>query len=182
MNSEEGSAWTLVMSFALKNKAMDQVSVKRLDKNAPLNEHSPNWNLYRMGFSQMTHLKSQSTYWRSTCSFPKYKVDYTDYVRAKFADFDVMAFVGAGDCKKVEFVNIRGHQCAQCTAKWWQRSDYLAHIDSSYSGCDLDATQGAVSSENNFGYYMQGVINNKFRCTANHLSTTNWWFGGYLYG
>ena len=182
MNSEEGSAWTLVMSFALKNKAMDRVSAKGLDKNAPLNKHSPNWNLYRMGLSQMTHLKSQSTHWRSTCSFPKYKVDYTDYVRAKFADFDVMVFSGYGKCKKIEFVNIRGHQCAQCTTGWWQGNGYFAHIDSSnsQSGCDLVATQGSVNSENNFGYYTEGVINNKFRCTAKPLSTTNWWFGGYL--
>ena len=78
MNSEEGSAWTLVMSFSLKNKAIDQVDKKRLGVDAPLNEHSPNWNLYRMSLSQTTHLKSQSTHWRSTCSFPTYKVEYTD--------------------------------------------------------------------------------------------------------
>ena len=46
MNSEEGFAWTLVMSFALKNKAMDQVRVKGLVANASLNQHLPNWNLY----------------------------------------------------------------------------------------------------------------------------------------
>ena len=128
----------------------------------------------------MTHLKSQSTHWRSTCSFPTYKVDYTDYVRANFADFDIMTFRGAGICKKVEFVNIRGHQCTQCTAKWWQDNGYFAHIDSSRSGCELVPTKGCVSSEVNFGQYFQEMINNKFRCTANPSSTTNWWFGGYL--
>ena len=180
MNSEEGSAWTLVMSFSFKNKAMAQVDGNRLGVDAPLNEHSPNWNLYRMSLSQMTLLKSQSTHWRSTCSFPTYKVDYTDYVRAKFVDFDVMAFIGTGVCKKVEFVNIRGHQCAQCTTKWWQSKSYLAHIDSSATGCQLVPTHGSLRSENNFGYYTEGSINKKFRCTTNPLSTTNWWFGGYL--
>ena len=88
MTSEAGSAWTLVMSYALMNSVMTQ-NLKTMQHNAPLNEHSPNWNLYRTSLAQMNHLKSQSTHWRTTCSFPAYKVDYTDYVRAKFTDFDI---------------------------------------------------------------------------------------------
>ena len=38
MNSEEGYAWTLVMSFSLKNKAMDQIDRKPLGVDAPLND------------------------------------------------------------------------------------------------------------------------------------------------
>ena len=180
MTSEAGSAWTLVMSYALKNRHMAQFARKTMKQDAPVNKHSPNWNLYRMSLSQMTHLKSQSTHWRTTCSFPTHKVDYTDYVRAKFTHFDIMTFLGYGICKKVEYVNIRGHQCAQCTSKWWQlNSRYAPHIDSTFTGCNLVATQGAVSTENNFGYYVE-AYNNKFRCSAGSLSTTNWWFGGYL--
>ena len=81
-------------------------------------------------------------------------------------------------CKKMEFVNVRGHQCAQCTATWWQASN-LAHIDSSYATkCQFKPATGSVASEDNFGYY--GAINNKFRCSAGPDSSTNWWFGGYL--
>ena len=179
MTSGAGSAWTLVMSYALKNRHMAQLTRKTMKQDAPVNEHSPNWNLYRMSLSQMTHLKSQSTHWRTTCSFPTHKVDYTDYVRAKFTDFDIMTFLGSGICKKVEYVNIRGHQCAQCTSRWWQLNNRDApHIDSSHSGCGLVATQGAVYTEDNFGLY--GAYNKKFRCSAGPLSTTNWWFGGYL--
>ena len=168
------------MSYALKNKRMTQI-FKTMQYNAPLNEHSPNWNLYRMSLAQMTHLKSQSTHWRATCSFPVYKVDYTDYVRGKFADFDILTFSGYGICKKVEYVNIRGHQCAQCTSRWWQDYRTALHIDSSHTGCQFVPIQGSVSSENNFGHYSSSsVINKKFRCGAGPLSTTNWWFGGYL--
>ena len=177
MTSEAGSAWTLVMSYALKNKDMKQAR-EVMQHNAPLNEHSPNWNLYRMSLAQMTHLKSQSTHWRTTCSFPAYKVDYTDYVRAKFTDFDILTFSGDGICKKVEYVNIRGHQCAQCTSKWWQ-GRYGLHTDSSQTGCQFVPIQGSISSENNFGSYSRS-FNKKFRCSAGPLSTTNWWFGGYL--
>ncbi|CAB4037227.1 Hypothetical predicted protein [Paramuricea clavata] len=180
MTSEAGSAWTLVMSYALKSRHMDQIARKSMPQDTPVNEHSPNWNLYRMGLSQMTHLKSQSTHWRTTCTFSTYKVDYTDYVRAKFADFDIMTFLGSGICKKVEYVNIRGHQCAQCTSRWWQQnSRYAPHIDSRSNGCQFVPTQGSVTTENNFGYYTE-AYNKKFRCSAGPLSTTNWWFGGYL--
>ena len=178
MNSEPGSAWTLVMSHALQNKNMEQFQANgAMQNDRPVNEHSPNWNLYRMSLTQMNHPKSQSTHWRVTCSFPTHKVDYTDYVRAKFDDFDIMTFRGSGICKKVEYINVRGHQCAQCSSRWWQDNS-AAHLDSSTAGCQFLPTQGSVSSEDNFGLY--GYWNKKFRCSAGSLSTTNWWFGGYL--
>jgi hypothetical protein len=90
-----------------------------------------------------------------------------------------MSFKGSGVCKKVEYVNIRGHQCAQCTSEWWQNGGYAAHMDSNDSTvCEFIPNQGSVSSEDNFGVY--NYYNNKFRCSAGPLSTTNWWFGGYL--
>ena len=180
MESEPGSAWTLVESFALKNKGVDQVQRHAIQTNVPVNEKTPNWNIYRMSLSQMTFLKAQSTHWRVTCSLPTFGVDYRDYARANFADFDIMTFLGDGVCKKMEFVNIRGHQCAQCTATWWQKlNTYPATIDSSYpNNCQFVATAGCVPSEDNFGFYH--AINNNFRCSSGADSTTNWWFGGYL--
>ena len=180
MESEPGSAWTLIESFALKNKQVEQILRHPLQTNALVNENSPNWNIYRMSFSQMTFLKSQSSHWRVTCSYPTNGVDYRDYARANFKDFDVVTFLGDAVCKKMEFINIRGHQCAQCTATRWQKiNTYPATIDSSYNkNCQLGATAGSVASEDNFGYYQS--INNKFRCSAGPDSTTNWWFGGYL--
>ena len=181
MNSEPGTAWTLITSFALKNAQNDKVKKHPLQINAPVNEKSPNWNIYRMSLSQMTYLKSQSTHWRATCSFPTHGVDYTDYVRAKFADFDIMTFLGDGICKKVEYINIRDHSCAQCTSKWWQvRNTYAPHVDSTRTNCELNARHGSNTGgggEDNFGFY--DVVNSKFRCTSGPSSTTNWWFGGY---
>ncbi|XP_046844600.1 uncharacterized protein LOC124438479 [Xenia sp. Carnegie-2017] len=141
MTSEPGSAWTLVMSFALKNKVIEQLSKKGFQQNAPVNENSPNFDLYRMSNSQMTYLNSQSTHWRVTYEYPKIKVDYRDYVRTKFTDFDVMTFTGFGICKKVE---------------------YAPHIDSTIpGGCQFDASAGAVRYEDDFGYYT--TPNKKFR-------------------
>ena len=180
MDSEQGAAWTLIESFTLENRGVEQVRRHPLQTNAPVNEKTPNWSMYRMSLSQMTWLKSQSSHWRVTCSFPTHGVDYKDYARANFADFDVMTFLGDGVCKKMEFVNVRGHQCAQCTATWWQKINaYPATIDSAYATqCQLNPATGSVPSEDNFGYYAS--INNKFRCSVGPDSSTNWWFGGYL--
>ena len=120
MECEPGAAWTLIESFALKNKGTAALRNHQLSANSPINEKTPiNWNIYRMSLSQMNALKPHSTHWRVTCSLPTHGVDYRDYARANFVDFDIMAFTGSGVCKKMELVNIRGHQCAQCTAMWW---------------------------------------------------------------
>ena len=127
----------------------------------------------------MKSLRYVSTHWRATCSFDKYGINqYKDYVRGRFADADVFAFLGSGACLKTEFVNIRGHIGIHRTAKFWQvRSTYLLHTDSSRTGCQFAPTIGSVSNEDNFGFYIG--VNPKFTCTMNGDSTTQWWFGGY---
>ena len=147
--------------------------------NDPINENSPNWFLYRLTAGRMKSLRDVSTHWRATCSFEKYGINhYRDYVRGRFADADIFAFIGSGVCLKTELVNIRGHTGIQKTARFWQvLSTFLLHIDSSLKGCQFDPTAGSVSSEDNFGYY--GSVNPKFTCTMNEDSTTQWWFGGY---
>ena len=179
--SEPGSAWTLVKSFSFENRRIKQVMRHSLAENAPLNENTPNWYRYRMSNSQMNHFKQHSTHWRVTCSFPQdAKHIYTDYCRATFKDFDVMTFRGYSVCKRMEYVNIRGHQCAHCSLLWYTiKGREMIHVDSRASGkCDLNAAAGSVFTEDNFGWY--GSTNKKFRCTSGPDSTTNWWFGGYF--
>lgn len=127
----------------------------------------------------MKSLRDVSTHWRATCSFDKYGINnYKDYVRGRFVDADIFAYLGEGVCLKTELVNIRGRFGIHREAKFWQaiNSNFL-HIDSSQKGCQFDATTGAVPSEDNFGVYDN--INPKFTCTMNGDSTTQWWFGGY---
>jgi hypothetical protein len=164
------------MSWATRNKDMAEFKTNQLSADSPVDESLPNWNRYRMSSSMMNDLSTQSTHWRATCSFPTHGVDYVDYVRGKFVDFDIINFVGAGQCKRAEYVNIRGHQCSDCNVPWWQTSSDGLHTDSSYSFCGYDPTQGAVYSEDNFGLYIG--VNSNFRCTSDASATTNWWFGG----
>ena len=164
-----------------KQQNLDQYTLIHFlfQANAPVNEFSPNWNTYRMNLKGIKHLASVSTHWRATCDFPNYGVDYTDYVRGKFAVFDIMKFLGYSVCKKVDYVDIRGNRCAHCTARWWQQLGKRSpHMVSGYPACEFDGRRGAVRAEDNFNYYDD--YNKKFRCSSSAKATTNLWFGAYL--
>ncbi|XP_020632736.1 uncharacterized protein LOC110069547 [Orbicella faveolata] len=182
-SSEPGSAWTLVMSWNRASKDLPHFRSKTFLQDAPINHKTPNWNSYRQTLARMKILRSQSKYWRATCSFDQMqqKIDYRDYLRGKFSDFDIMTYVGEGKCFPVDYANIRGHVAGSgTTARFWQvLNTYTLHTDSFHIGdCAFKPNTGAVSSEDNFGFY--GVINKNFRCTMANDSTTQWWFGGYL--
>ena len=135
---------------------------------------SPNWQGYLILSSDLMWLGRQSTHWRATCRFEMDGVVYTDYMRASFADNDI---IGASQpthgCRMYEFINIRGNECTNCTARTWYRP---LHIDSSLqAGCDFNP-KDSLGSEDNFGYYL--VVNQQFRCTSSQQTTTQFWFGG----
>jgi len=81
---------------------------------------------------------------------------------------------------KMEYINIRGYDCYNCTAWISQTSNWHLHTDS-YHGIHrqfTSARNGAVASsggEDNFGYYY--AINPLHRCTSGDNATTQWWFG-----
>ena len=50
-NSEPGSAWTLIMSWALKNNHIPAIKAWLLS-SAPVNGNSPNWEAYRYDILQ----------------------------------------------------------------------------------------------------------------------------------
>jgi len=177
-NSELGSVWTLVMSWSFAHAKMPAFRSRSLTQDAPVNELSPNWEVYRMSKDQMEFLKSKSTHWRVTCQFDIVDVNYKDYLRGNFANFDITSFLGNGQCKEVDYVNVRGIG-GHTTATFWQIEDTcLLHIDSSVSTCGYDARAGGKGSEDNFGFY--GSTNNAFTCTSGPSSTTQYWFGSYI--
>ena len=68
-----------------------------LSVNDPVNENSPNWFLHRLTADRMKSLRHVSTHWRSTCSFEKHGINqYKDYVRGRFAEADIHAYLGSG--------------------------------------------------------------------------------------
>ena len=184
--SEPDSAWTLVMSWSFENAKTPAFRSKSLIEDAPVNERIPNWDVYRMSKEHMINLKGKSSHWRVTCSFDTIKIgykedmrmDYRDYMRGQFSDFDITSYQGGASCKKVEYINVRGHGGHE-TAPFWQHTSHnLLHTDSASTGCKFNAKSGSKSSEDNFGYY--GATNPKFRCTSGPKATTQYWFGGYV--
>ncbi|XP_068728640.1 uncharacterized protein, partial [Montipora capricornis] len=176
--SELGSAWTLVMSWSHSRRGLVPFRNTPFKFDAPVNENAQNWNLYRLSLALMRSLKSHSTHWRATCSFPIHGVDYRDYVRGNFKDFNIVDFLGSCECKKVEFGNIRGHVGMHVTVSFWQKTNsWLLHI-STPNNFQFKPSAGSVSSEDNFGGYW--ASNPAFRCSENDASTAQWWFGGHL--
>jgi hypothetical protein len=78
----------------------------------------------------------------------------------------------------MEYINIRGHQCAECTAPWYAYKNTKAVHVLVATGCKLSLSEGSVRNGNSFGFYEK--TNNKFRCTSSPNATTNFWFGGYF--
>ena len=120
MTSEPCMVWTLIESWTKGNRSLPAFRSDVYSVDSPVNYDAPNWYAYRMTHYQMNSLKKCSTHWRATCSFPKYGVDYRDYVRGNFKDFDIMTFIGSDQCKKVDYVNIRGHKSSNTEVEFWE--------------------------------------------------------------
>ena len=181
MKSELDTAWTMVMSWTLVNRRLSAFLKIPFKYNSPQNEDNLNWDLYRLSLARMRFLQGQSTHWRATCSYPINGIDFRDYLRGNFKDFNIIDYVGGGTCKKVEYINIRGHVATDLTVPFWQKlNTWTLHTDSTYTHCQFKvAKSGAVREEDNFGWYASGM-STKFRCTQGTQSTTQWWFGGHI--
>ena len=168
------------MSESLQN-VQKPFTQRGLFKNEPMNPDVPNWEAYRLQLDRMKGLRSESTHWRITCSFdPASVVDYRDYVRAKFQNFDVLTYKGSKTCKLVDYINVHGHSCENCTAVWYQTGELILTHKSDENLCEFGSTPESIqnnkgNSEHNFGRYR--VYNPNFRCTSSMSATTNYWFG-----
>ena len=178
-SSEPGWAWTLVMSQSLEMRSATFAKASFLEGRLT-NQRNQNWERYRIGRSRMRILEARSSHWRITCDFPTYGVDYRDYVRAEFKNLNPLKYNASGECRKMEYINIRGRNCTQCTAAWWQTtSQQLTHFSDLYQdGCQLGKIDGSLDNEANFGGYWKNNFSSEFRCSSKETSSTNHWFGG----
>ena len=176
LTHEPGYVWTLIQSFSYGNN--DQFKVNRFGLDFPVNEEEStiNWSAYRLSLSHMQSLAVTSTHFRATCNFPDDGVVYTDYARAKLEGHDLFGQWYA-QCRTYEYLNIRDIECHECTAGTWQGN--MWHINSERSvitaGCEYNGEAGAVSEEQNFGFYVYFNVN--FRCTSGQNSSTQHWIG-----
>lgn len=125
----------------------------------------------------MSAIANHSTHVRATCNFNTDGRNYTDYLRAKLKDIDVMHLNFEG-CARFEYITIRGFDCYDCTAWFAQRDTWHAHINSyGAAGCQLSSPGAVISpgGEDDFGFYE--TVNPVHRCSSDGHSTTQWWFG-----
>ncbi|XP_065052547.1 uncharacterized protein LOC135681848 [Rhopilema esculentum] len=171
--SEPNSVWTLIESFSLDKNNMFKNKPFKIDFS--YSEDSPNWGSYRLSKTRIEKLKLRSTHWRATCSFDVFGVDYRDYVRFKLSAFDPLCCFISKAPIHVELVNIRGYSATEQLVDFWQDEGEHLNIDSEKNVSFLQAKEGSVKSEDNFGLYE--YQNSAFRCTANSSSTTQHWIG-----
>ena len=158
IDSEKRFVWTLIESLSLRNN--NKFSDKAFYQNYPINQKEFAWSKFRLSRALMMATANNSTHVRATCNFDSEKRNYRDYLRAKLSELNVMHF-NYIECKKFEFVSVRGYNCSNCTALFDQ-SDYMhAHTDSYWGSqqqykCQFtSALVGAVKrpgGEDNFGH------------------------------
>ena len=176
--SENGFVWTLLESFSLANK--NDFIAQTFYKDYPVNQNSFTWDKFRLSLPIMNLTLSHSTHFRATCNFNTDGLVTTDYLRAKTTDLNIL-LLNSEPCVKMEYINIRGYDCYNCTAWMTQTISWHLHTDSSYAGISCQFTSarnGSVASsggEDNFGYY--STINPLHRCTSGDNAITQWWFG-----
>ncbi|KAM7432473.1 hypothetical protein ABFA07_017110 [Porites harrisoni] len=171
--SEPGFAWNLIQSFRL---SQTQNIIFSGYTNA-ISGDQPNWHAYLIHPTYLAWLRTQSTHWRATCRYDTDGVVYTDYMRTSLANCDIITLpegTPPNICFQFEFINIRGHECFNCTAPLWNSP--ALHTDSGLTFCEFNATEGAVVSEDNFGSYSSA--NPLHRCSSVPNSTTQFWLGG----
>lgn len=183
-DSDSSMAWTLIQSYSIKN-------VEHFRNSFYINEPTrkvppPSWHAYRISKSKMQSIQRYSQKWRITCQYDTEGVVYRDYIRTANDKIDILNFNGE-ECIQVEYIDIRGKNCSNCTVFLLQshntkRTSYLypLHADSWRSNSCSHETDGILcfvgGGEDNFGYYH--CQNTEHRCSASINATTQTWFGG----
>ena len=175
--------WTLIQSYSIDNN--------HLFKNVPLfkdsqqNQNSPSWLQYRLSKSRMESIQQDSTKWRLTCAYQDDGVVYTDYLRASNSVVNILTFVNDETCVKVEYINVRGSNCTNCTALMSQQDNKMLHFhsyknnkmncDFKFVNPDICAVTSESAYEHDFGLYR--CKSSTHRCASSGNATTQTWFG-----
>lgn len=181
--SEPRIVWTLIESFAFSLN--DKYKGNGFMNDFPVNTDNFNWQDYRLSRSVMIHTLNHSSHWRATCNYNSEGLVKRDYIRGRLSNFDVITKDQRAECIRVEYINVRGINCTDCTTLARHTADRHVFVDSGRGkiyGCDINFRKGSIQNHNdycdNFGKYT--VVNHAHRCTATPNSTTQWWLGSLV--
>ncbi|CAB4011512.1 Hypothetical predicted protein, partial [Paramuricea clavata] len=121
---------------------------------------------------RMQSIQKDSSKFRMTCNYDTDGVVFRDYLQAANDQMDIITFVKGEVCILVEWINIRGQECKNCTAFLAQGGPYKLTLqsDSYYAGhlgCEFLPNNGLYCSghgEDNFGVYR--CVNPAHRCSS----------------
>ena len=171
--------WTLIQSYSIDNNNIFEKLP--LYKDSQQNQNNPSWLQYRLSKSRMESIQQDSTKWRLTCGYQNDGVVYTDYLRASNSVINILIFRNNETCYKLEYINVRGSNCNNCTALMLQKDWVILHFRSYLNhkyNCEfkLDNPYNCEHSrEHNFGWYY--CHSSKHRCSSSWNATTQTWFG-----
>ena len=167
------------MSYTFANN--DPFKTHALYKANPATENLPNWAAYRLSKVRMLSIHSPSSHWSATCNYNFDGVVLTDYIRSSFVSMDPITHVGYY-CRKMEYLNIRGKECKECTTWCHQLDTETFSIANWWGGfgtgankCSYVNTAGVSNDEYSFSFYRK--FNSGHRCASGQASTTQHWFG-----
>ena len=183
-DSEEGVAWTLFESFDVNH--MPYLRGKPFTKDFPRKKDNLNWELFRLPKSVMTEISSRSTFWRATCSYSAYGVDFRDYIRVKLSIMNPLEYSSPPECLIVDYLDIKGQNCKNCTLHFYAAKAMLSlkpRKSRSVNKCTFDTTSikhrcsSGKGHDSILGAYNMTCLDPKYRCTEKTTSTTEFWFG-----
>lgn len=182
-NPTRTRVWTLIESFALDKLGYFKFNSFHVDLT--YNPHDPpSWNKFRIGKTRMTYIHSKSTLFMATCDFNvRMNGSLTpDVLVGRLSDVDILTYKYeyAKTCQKYIFIDVKGHQCRDCTANTEQNhGGYNTHfcIDVTRNMCDFNVPSNTLFVRS-FGFYQ--LFDTAFTCTASPQSTTQWWLGDEL--
>ncbi|RDD39591.1 hypothetical protein TrispH2_008126 [Trichoplax sp. H2] len=184
-NSDVGFVWTLIESLSLANAKKSKYR-KSFYYDVSTSGCSINWSEFRLCKSVMKSIADArgSTHFRATCNFNIEDIkginNHRDYLRVSFCNYpNFFKNVAAHFCTKMDYVNIRGHTCRQCSIPLYDGgSSYhiLLQVDHAKNICDKWVVPNTVVHDFAFGDYR--YMNSKFTCANSSTSITNWWIGG----
>ena len=175
--------WTLIQSYSIDSNNLFKKLPLFVDSQQ--DQNNPSWLQYRLSKSRMESIQQDSTKWRLTCGYQNDGVVYTDYLRASNSVINILTFQSNGICVKVEYINVRGSNCNNCTALMWQEDNVMLHFHSRRNdkeNCYFKSVKPYVCTEMSqtkleqiFGRYV--CISSEHRCSSSGNATTQTWFG-----
>ena len=186
-DSEKDIAWTLFESFDLQHERHLENYSFSLDH--PINETRFNWALFRLPKLVMSGIASRSTFWRVTCSYSAYGVDFRDYIRVRLSIMNPLIYLSEKEgrrCLPVDYFDIKGKTCANCTQIFTQRESEkrMLYLNLQFSrrigNCSFETSKvrhecGNVNARL-LGFYYE-CSDPKHQCSEKATSTTEYWFG-----